>query len=67
MTAGLFCFCLSLRARQPYLGEQVRLLLEMGPPPGTALGPADRKVDGREELKWGCTGEIDTHNYSTRQ
>lgn len=42
------------------------LLLEMGPPPGTALGPADRKVDGREELRCGGMGEIDINSYSTR-
>lgn len=25
------------------------LCLEIGPPPGTGLGPADRKMDGMEE------------------
>lgn len=32
------------------------LYLEMGPPPGTGLGPADRKMDGKEELSVGVCG-----------
>lgn len=56
-TADFYC-CLSLCVRQPDLGDQVGLNLEMGLPSVTALDPVGRKMDGREELAVGvCRGD----------